>query len=57
MKKKIKDLTEEEIEKICDNNYRKYKTCYNCPLQIGEDSCFKYLDLGLILSSSKTSLI
>lgn len=46
MKKKIGNLTDKEIEKICDNNYRKYKTCYNCPLQIGEDSCFKYLDLG-----------
>ena len=46
MKKKIKDLTDEEIEKICDNNHKKYKTCYDCPLQIGEDSCFKYLDLG-----------
>ena len=45
MKKKIGELTDEEIEKICDNNYRKYKTCCNCPLQIGEDSCFKYLDL------------
>lgn len=31
---------------ICDNNYKKYKTCYDCPLQIGEDSCFKYLDLN-----------
>ena len=46
MKKKIKDLTEEEFEKVCNNNYKKYKTCYNCPLQLEEGSCcFKYLDL------------
>ena len=45
MKKKIGDLTLKEIRKICDNNHKKYKTCYGCPLQIGEDSCFKYLDL------------
>ena len=44
MKKKMRDLTDEEIEKICNNNYKKYGTCYECPLQIG-DSCFKYLDL------------
>lgn len=45
MKKKMRDLTEEEFEKVCDNNYKKYKTCYGCPLLIGDDSCFKYLDL------------
>ncbi len=44
MKKKLKDLTDEETEKICDNNHKKYKTCYDCPLQIG-DICFKNLDL------------
>ena len=46
MKKKIKELTDEEIEKICDDNYKKYKSCYNCPLQVGEHSCFKFLDLN-----------
>lgn len=45
MKKKLKDLTDREMEKICDKNYQKYGTCYNCPLQIGEDSCYYYLDL------------
>jgi len=49
MKKKIKDLTNEEIEKICDNNRKKYKTCYDCPLKIGEDSCFKCLDLDKVI--------
>lgn len=43
--KKIKDLTNDEKKAICDKNYKKYKTCYDCPLQIGKDSCFKYLDL------------
>jgi len=45
MIKKIKDLTDKEMERICDKNYQKYHTCYNCPLQIGEDNCFKFLDL------------
>lgn len=45
MKKKIGDLTDKEMEKICHKNYGKYKTCYDCPLKIGDDSCFKYLDL------------
>ena len=46
MKKKIRDLAKEEIEKICDRNHRKYGTCYDCPLQLEEGSCcFKYLDL------------
>lgn len=45
MKKKLKDLTDEEMKKICYNNYKKYKTCYNCPLQIGENNCFKFVDL------------
>ena len=45
MKKKIRDLTEEEIKKVCDENNRKYGTCYNCPLQLEVDYCFKYLDL------------
>ena len=46
MKKKIRDLTDEEIEKVCDRNHRKYGTCYNCPLQLEEGNyCFKYLDL------------
>ena len=45
MKKKIRDLTEEEMEKVCDENHRKYGTCYNCPLQLEVDYCFKYLDL------------
>lgn len=46
MKKKIKDLTDEEIEKICNENHKKYKTCYNCPLKIGENNCFKFVDLN-----------
>lgn len=45
MLKKLKDLTNEEMEKICDSNYQKYHTCYECPLQIGESNCFKFLDL------------
>lgn len=45
MKKKLKDLTDEEMEKICNNNYKKYKTCYDCPLQMEDGPCFKNLDL------------
>ena len=45
MKKKICDLTDKEMKKICYENHRKYNTCCDCPLQIGEDSCFQYLDL------------
>ena len=37
MKKKIKDLTEEEIIDICDNHYTE---CCKCPLYIfGEMEC------------------
>ena len=45
MKKKLGDLTEEEMKKVCYENNRKYGTCYNCPLQLEEGYCFKYLDL------------
>ena len=45
MIKKVKDLTNEEMKKFCDKNYQKYHTCYDCPLQIGEHYCFKFLDL------------
>lgn len=46
MKKKMRDLTDKEMEKICDKNYQKYGTCYDCPLQIeGNNNCFKYFDL------------
>lgn len=49
MKKKIRELTDEEMDKICDKNYKKYKTCYDCPLKAGMDSnnCLKYLGLDL----------
>ena len=42
---KMRDLTNEEMEKICDKNHQKYGTCYECPLQIEGGNCFKYLDL------------
>lgn len=45
MKKKIRDLTDEEMEKICDKNIEKYNSCYGCSLRTGVDGCFKYLDL------------
>jgi hypothetical protein len=45
MKKKIRELTEEDIKKLCDNNYEKYGGCYGCPLETGEDGCLGYLDL------------
>ncbi len=46
MKKKIRDLTEDEMQKICNENHKKYGTCYDCPLQLEEGSyCFKCLDL------------
>ncbi len=45
MKKKFRDLTDEEMDQICNKNHQKYGTCYDCPLKIGEDRCFKYLDL------------
>ena len=39
MKKKIKDLTLEEAEKICENQYN----CRCCSLFIDIDNCFKDL--------------
>ena len=49
MKKKIRDLTDEDMDKICDKNYKKHKTCYDCPLKAGMDSnnYLKYLGLDL----------
>ena len=52
MKKKIKDLTLEEVKKICDKYYigynPEYNNCLNCPLCIGEEEfgraiCGKYM--------------
>ena len=40
MKKKIKDLTWEEAEKICENHYT---CCCCCTLFIDMDKCFKDL--------------
>ncbi len=45
MIKKMRDLTDDDIKKVCFENHKKYGTCYNCPLQIGEDSCFINVDL------------
>jgi len=45
MKKKLKDLTNEEMEKICNKHYDKHKRCAGCILNIGNDHCMKYLDL------------
>jgi len=46
MKKKIRDLTKEEIEKLCDNYFEKHKNCQSCPLN-GINNCLKYLGLNL----------
>lgn len=48
MKKKLKDLTEEDVKKICKKHIGKYGDCYNkCPLYVlpayGTQNC--YLDL------------
>lgn len=45
MKKKMRDLTYKEMEKIYDNYFGKYKYCKGCILNLGYDRCFKYLDL------------
>ena len=42
MKKKIKDLTLEEFDKICE----KYDFCDDCPFYVGEGICL--IDLALI---------
>ena len=44
MKKKIRELTDEEKEQICNKNHKKYGTCYDCPLKIDDYNCFKYVD-------------
>lgn len=44
-KKKIRDLTNEEIEKICDKYRKKPEICCGCPLEVGEYSCLRCLDL------------
>lgn len=36
-KKQIKDLTEEEFDKICDDNHK----CADCPLRLKGGYCFK----------------
>lgn len=34
MQKKIKDLTKQEIDRICDENWDGHSGCNNCPLNI-----------------------
>lgn len=48
MKKKIKDLTLEDANKIC-NNGGKYLPCDRCPLSFGRKStsCYRTLLLGV----------
>lgn len=45
MLKKIRNLTDKDKEKLCNINHKKYGTCYDCPLEIDENHCFKNLDL------------
>ena len=46
MIKKMRNLTDEEMEKICNENHKKYHTCYDCPLQLDGGYCFKDLELN-----------
>ena len=43
--KKFRDLTDEEIDKLCDKQFKKYRTCFECPLKVGDNACLKILDL------------
>lgn len=46
MKKKIGDLTKEEIKKICDKYLNQHEICCDCPLQTTkDDACLRCLDL------------
>ncbi len=45
MKKKIKDLTKEEMEKFCHDRRDSGHFCWSCPLGVGFDSCLKNYDL------------
>lgn len=42
---RVRDLTSLDISNLCTKHYKKYRTCFNCPLRIGKDNCFKNLDL------------
>lgn len=42
MKKKIKDLTEQEKIKICC----KYDMCFMCPLEINRNVCIRKVDIS-----------
>ena len=42
MKKKIKDLTNNELDRICDGIYEKYRCCSrHCPLFDEDCDCLK----------------
>lgn len=46
MKKKIKDLTDNDLKNICNkyfNVYSGYDTCENCPLKVKVIHCVKGL--------------
>lgn len=34
MKKKIKDLTKEDVEKICNHQIKQHDSCRYCPLRV-----------------------
>ena len=45
MKKKIKDLTKEEMKKFCHDRRDSGHFCWDCPLGVGFDSCLENYDL------------
>ena len=55
MKKKIKNLTIEEANKIC-NNGGKYLPCDRCPLSFGRDTALCYRDILQEIHKKKFNL-
>ena len=47
MKKKLRDITIDEIKRICDNNHE----CYNCPLFFTGGNIACLMDIGTSIPS------
>ena len=42
---KLRDLTDEEINELCDKQFKRYRTCFECPLKLSDDTCMKIINL------------
>ena len=46
---RVRDLTSKIVSEMCIKYWRKYRTCWGCPLKIGDKNCFKNVDLDRVV--------